>query len=347
MSPSAPTAAGAPAIALIGCGAIARSFHLPALVRQPGIRERLILADPEIERARTLGAEFGVNLCVADYRDVLHQVQGVVIATPHHLHYPIALDAIEHGVHVLSEKPLAESAQDIRHLQEAAARKGVRVAVNNTRRLMPASRKIAEMLHRGEIGKLRSIEFFEGDKFGWPSASGSMFGVRGGGKGVLLDFGAHVLDLVCWWMGGKPEVVDYHDDSFGGSEAVVHAVYELDGCRAEVRLSWLAKQRNTVIIRGDEGEIEAGIYDLSTITVRSRSGQARKVKIPTEVRTFPDLADTLMRNFTAVLRGAEEPLVTAADVLPSIELIEASYPRRRRFEMPWHVTLPANEHASR
>ncbi|MBD0318956.1 MAG: Gfo/Idh/MocA family oxidoreductase [Gemmatimonadetes bacterium] len=345
MSPT--TAAGAPAIALIGCGAIARSFHLPALVRHPGLRERLILADPEIERARALGAEFGVTHCVADYRDALDEVQGVVIATPHHLHFPIAMDAIRHGVHVLSEKPLAERAQDIRELQDAAALKGVRVAVNNTRRLMPASRRIAEMIHRGEIGKLRSIEFFEGDKFGWPSASGSMFGVRGGGKGVLLDFGAHVLDLICWWMGGKPEVVDYRDDSFGGSEAVVHAVYELDGCRADVRLSWLAKQRNTVVIRGDGGEIEAGIYDLSTITVRTRSGQARRVKIPTEVRTFPDLADTLIANFAAVLRGAEEPLVTAADVLPSIELIEESYPRRRRFEMPWHATLPVSEHASR
>jgi predicted dehydrogenase len=56
----------------------------------------------------------------------------VVIATPHALHYPIALDCIRAGVHVLSEKPLAESAVEVSRLIAESRVSGAQLLVNNT-----------------------------------------------------------------------------------------------------------------------------------------------------------------------------------------------------------------------
>jgi len=328
-----------PAIALIGCGAIARSFHLPALARDPRLLERLVLVDRDLDRARALGRDFGVSDVAADYREVIGRVDGAIVLTPHHLHFPIALAFLEEGRSVLCEKPLAEHAEEVRRLVAVARGSGAAVAVNNTRRLIPACAKAAELVRAGAIGRLCAIDFAEGDKFDWPSASSSTFGLHGSGKGVVLDIGAHIFDLVCWWAGGRPAVTGYRDDSYGGSEAVAHAEMELAGCRISVRLSWLSKLRNSYLLRGEGGTIEGGIYDWRKLTLTDARGRRRTVVAQPNVRTYPELARPLIDNFVDVLRGTAAPLVSGTDVLPSIELIEECYARRTRFPMPWDDTL--------
>jgi predicted dehydrogenase len=287
-----------------------------------------------------------VSHFATDYRETLAEADGAIITTPAHLHYDIARQCLAAGVHVLSEKPLAETAQEGRDLQADADRRGLHIAVNNTRRLMPVSAAIAALIQRGDLGTLQRIEFFEGDRFDWPSASGAMFGLGGNGRGVLQDWGAHVLDLICWWVGDKPEIADYADDSFGGSEAVAHISLEHDSCQIDVRLNWLAKQRNTVVIRGDRAEVEFGIYDLASYVMRTGSGGKRKVRIPSDVGSFGDIPAVLIDNFLAVVQHDVPPLVAARDVLPSIELIEDCYARRKRFDMPWHPSIQEVAHAA-
>ena len=65
-----------PHIALIGCGAIAESYYLPALARHPRVLETLILVDQNIDRARKLAAALNVKQCFADYREVLFYIEG-------------------------------------------------------------------------------------------------------------------------------------------------------------------------------------------------------------------------------------------------------------------------------
>jgi predicted dehydrogenase len=326
-------------IAVIGCGAIARSFHLPALARDPAIRDQLILVDPDLPRARALADDFEVTEVASSHEEVLDRIAGAIILTPHHLHQPVALACISYGVPVLVEKPIADSAAAVRAVGLAAEQAGVPVAVNNTRRLIPSCGAIRDMIEAGAIGAVRSLDFHEGDPFDWPSASGSMFGRQGSGKGVLLDLGAHVLDLACWWTGGRPSVIRYLDDSSGGSEAVAQVDMEHAGCAVSVRLSWLSKLRNTYLVRGEEGTIEAGIYDWNTLTITTPDGARRSIKTGSEVRSYAALAEPLMANFLRTIAGEEAPLVSTGDVLPSIELIEECYGRRTRFTMPWNDTI--------
>jgi predicted dehydrogenase len=326
----------APAVAVIGCGAIARMRHVPALAEHPQVRERLVLVDQDLDRARGLAHEFGVASVAADYRDVLAGVDGVVIALPHHLHCRVALDCLRAGVHVLCEKPLAESAAEVAELVAAAEQSHVTLAVNNTRRVFPPSRRVHELLTEGAIGAVRFLGYYDGTKYDWPNASGFAFGLRGTGKGVLLDVGAHVLDLICWWLGRQPQVTSYADDSFGGSEAVAKLAFTDGQAHGEVHLSWLAKLPNGFRIEGEAGSIVGSVYDWQAVELVTRSGKRNVIPLNSRIRTSSDAGRLVVENFLGVIQSGRLPLVSGQDVAPSIAMIEECYARRRRFEMPWH-----------
>ncbi|MGH7519653.1 MAG: Gfo/Idh/MocA family protein [Gemmatimonadales bacterium] len=338
--------AAAPAVAVIGCGAIARTVHVPALAQRHDVRGRLVLVDQDRDRAKALAEEFGIATTAADYRDVLPAVQGVVIAVPHHLHFRIALDCLRAGVHVLCEKPLATSAAEAAELVAASEHAGVALAVNHVRRLFPPSEVTHELLQQGAVGNVRFVGYYDGAKYDWPTASGFAFGLQGDGKGVLLDIGSHVLDLICWWLGRPPRVTDYVDDSLGGSEAVAKVSFADGDVRGEVHLSWLAKLRNGFRIEGDAGVLTGSVFDWETLQLTSPSGRTTSIPIKTRVRSVGDLGPTIVENFLAVIERGAAPLVSGRDVVPSIALIEQCYARRRRFAMPWRDDVERIRYAS-
>ena len=325
-----------PRIGLIGCGAIAESFHLPALGRHSEILSSVTLVDPDLDRAKALAGRFGVESTCGDYRELLGALDGVIVAVPAHLHLPISLECMRAGVHVLCEKPLAENPDGVRELVAAAEESGAALLVNQTRRLFPAHQQVKERIDAGELGPLRRITYAMGEPFDWPAATGGYFGARGSCKGVLLDLGAHIVDLVCWWLGREPELVDYHDDSFGGTEAVAHLDLRAGDCTASIRLSWLSKLGNTYCVEGEHGRIEGGAYEWGVMTFTDASGHSRKIRTTATHQTFDDFSARLIDNFLDVLRGTAAPLVQGHEVLDSIGVIDACYRSRKRFDMPWH-----------
>lgn len=334
-----PSLADAPTIAIVGCGAIAESFYLPAIARYPDVVERLVLVDSSEMRARKLASKFSVRRYCYDYREVLDHVDGAIVAVPHALHYSISMDFLTRGVHVLCEKPLAVSASEAREMVAQAGESGATLCVNNTRRLFPAYGKVRELLSDGIIGRPLSIKYVEGHDFSWPSASGFRFNARASRRGVLLDTGAHVLDAICWWLGEKPELVSCENDSFGGSEAVTSVKFEHNKCCGEVKLSWLSKLQNSYRIVGTLGIIESGIEDWQTVTVISSSGVERGIGLKAKERHYNDFAHRIVENYLDVLSKGRKPLVPASDVIASIELIEECYRAATRMHMPWYDIL--------
>ena len=325
-----------PRIAVIGAGAIADIFHLPALARRPEWRERLIIVDRDADRARAAAAKHGIARHETDYRQILGEIDGAVIALPHRLHVPVSRDCIARGIHVLCEKPLAEKAAEADDLARAAQAANVTLSVNNTRRLYPSTQAVHELISGGRYGDVTAIDFAEGAPFEWPAVGDGYFGVKAGGRGVLADVGAHAVDLVCWWLGGKPELLRYQDDSFGGTEATCEVTLRSGSAEARIRLSWLAKLRNTYRVCFASGySVEHGIYDQRNPTLIAPSGRRSIIRTASGPATYPGFADLLVDNFVAVIQRRAEPLVPARAVIPSLAVIEACYARRTRFSMPW------------
>lgn len=333
-----PSTAAPTVIAVIGAGAIARSFHLPALARRDDLRPHVVVVDRDVARARALVGEFGFASAAGDISEILSVATGAIIAVPHHLHVPLTRTCLAAGVHVLCEKPLAESEEEVAALAADAHAAGRTLLVNNTRRLYPSTRAIRDAIARGDLGTVTSIDFEEGGAFDWPAAGDGYFGVKAGGRGVLFDIGAHVLDLVCWWLGTTPEIERYADDSYGGTEAVAHVDLRTATARVRIRLSWLSKLANRFRIEGSNGAaIEHGIYDWRDPIFVTPDGRRRPMKTDAGPRTYPGFGDTLIGNFVDAMHGTAAPLVPAAAVAPSIGLLARCYAQRSRLPEPWHL----------
>jgi predicted dehydrogenase len=325
-------------VAVVGCGAIAEMLHIPALARDAAVIREAILVDPDAARRERLAKHFGAGSTAADYREILDHVDGIVLAVPHHLHYPIALDALRRGRHVLCEKPVAEETSQVRALVAAAHDSGVSLAVNNTMRFYPSCRRVRELVQEGAIGEPRRLQFLMGEKFDWPAATGSYVGAGGTRRGVLLDKGPHALDLVCWWLGGRPALTRYQDDAAGGIDAVASVYFQHGACEGEVHLSWLSRYANTYRIEGTRGAVEGALFEWSSLTLEDERGRRRRLPLASTARDPADFGIEVMANFLSVVRGESEPVVPAAAVVDSIAMIEECYARREPYSMPW---LPA------
>jgi len=309
------------------------------MAKLPGLRRNLVLVDSDVIRARTLAGRFDVKGYGNDHREFLDSVDGAIIASPNRTHTHIAKDLLNAGIPVLCEKPLTENLAEARMLASLAADKGVALAVNHTRRLFPSYQRTEEMISRDALGDIYSLSHVEGWRFAWPTVSGFYFNAKPNPRGILLDIGSHVLDVVCWWLGGKPTLLSSENDSFGGAESVAHLKFQHDKCLGEIKLSRLNKLENRFRINGERGSLEGGIEAWGTLTLRSAAGLETRMVLPGKERHFNDFAPAIVRNFVDVVANGAQPLVSAGEVLPSIEWIEECYLSATRLKMPWYDAL--------
>jgi predicted dehydrogenase len=331
-------------VAIIGCGAITETYHLPALTRHASLLQHLVLVDPELTRARALAAKYAAAHVAESHEMILDRIDAAIVAAPPSLHARIAMPLLARGVHVLCEKPLAESSVDATAMTEQAERSGVCLCVNNTRRAFAPLKHAKQLLESGVLGECVAIEYAEGSRFTWPTVSGFHFARTEGAKGVLLDQGAHVLDTICWWLGQKPAVVSCHTDSFGGPEGVALVALRAGACTVKIRLSWLSTLSNTYRIVGRRGFVEGEIWDWRHLKIALDGGRPRQLQVGSTT-DYQDFGNLIIDNFLDTIQGRTTALIPARAVLPSIRLLEECYVCATRPPMPWVETLP-RVHAS-
>ena len=127
-------------LAIVGCGAITASAHLPAALRSPWI-DLHALVDVSLDNAQALARKHALicRVC-ADLSEVIAEVEGVLIATPNHTHLAIAETALRRGVPTLIEKPLATTYDDAVRMCELAEQGGAFISVGYRSRHWPAVR---------------------------------------------------------------------------------------------------------------------------------------------------------------------------------------------------------------
>jgi len=318
---------------MIGCGAIAECYHLPALAARPGLIENVVLVDRSVDRITAMGRKFGITRHASDVRDILGRIDGAIVAVPPALHRPICVQLIESSIPVLCEKPLAESPAEAREMVDLAERSGVPLCANHTRRVLPAFAEVKQLIDQGVIGDVVQIHWEEGCEFDWPAASGFHF--RSGARGVMLDMGIHCLDLVCWWLGGRPGVVSSQTDSFGGPETMAELELRRGDCRIRVKLSWLSALANRYTIVGERGTISGEVNSMARFTITRPDGSVQARRIRSREKTYNEFGGGLVHNFVNVIAGTAKPRVPAVSVLPALEVMNECYESATRLSMPW------------
>jgi UDP-N-acetylglucosamine 3-dehydrogenase len=267
-------------IGVIGCG-IVSGGHVRALA---GSRywELAALADIDPARveshSRILKPEAGYQ----DYRELLNHrgLDAVIVATHMDSHYEITMAALARGLHVLCEKPMADSVDHCRRMVEAARENRKLLAVNFNTRCGPNYRTIKGMIDAGDLGTLRVVRFvFDWSAHQWkPPARLESFMANGG---PILDSGVHFFDGLRWFTGQEIDRVDASGAFIAPYENPQHVIATVKmsgGVIGLVEAGWLYTKRTkdesslfTITAIGDEG---AAHYDHQSHIIQVYTRQA-------------------------------------------------------------------------
>src|SRR5215207_869439 len=192
---------------VIGAG-WAGQQHLAAYAEASEL-DLVALAGKEADLLAALGEQYGIatDLRFADWQALLDhaELDVVSIAAPTTLHRPIAVTALDHGIHVLCEKPIAEDAPTARQMVEAAERNDRVLDVVFNHRRRGDVQALKKIIDAGLIGDIYYA------KAGWLRREGipglgSWFTRRAvAGGGPLMDIGVHMLDMTLHLL-GEPQV---------------------------------------------------------------------------------------------------------------------------------------------
>ena len=168
------------------------------------------LVDPDPVRLSQAAAKYGVpaSACFPDAESFFsapRDVDGVIITTPDRLHHRQALSAIQAGYPVLLEKPAAISQEEFDDLLTESERTGVPVSVCLVIRYYPFAKRIKEIIDRGEIGRIVSIDHTESigpDRMGHTFVRG-LWSRKDLSGPIFLSKCSHDVDFLLWLAGGR------------------------------------------------------------------------------------------------------------------------------------------------
>lgn len=319
-------------LGLIGCGKIGQK-HLQALVHQKELA-LVATADTELDRAEAASVAFDAEAYVSA-KDMLARAEpdAVIIATPSGTHKDLALLALDHGCHVLVEKPLTLNYLDAREVLNHAQAKDLRVAVTQFNRLLPSVSRMLEAVKEGRLGRLinggvsvrwaRPQSYY--DEAPWR-------GTRAIDGGVLFNQAIHALDVLLQAMGPVDEVfahaetltheIEAEDTVAGtirfvsGALASIAATTSVPNTNLEERITLIGSE-GVVVIGPSTGEIEVWrVEDDDESAV-----QRELAELPARP-SWKSHGDALL-DFAHAIRQHTDPELSGQSAIMSVAVVEA------------------------
>lgn len=319
-----------PNLALIGCGAIAQAFYLPAIAKHRERFRSLWLVDPSAH-ALNGAAAIVPGRQVRQLQDIQDEIQLVIVATPNNLHCSIALEALARGAHTLVEKPFVIGPEEGRALLDAAAANNRVVAINQTRRLHPIAAELRRRIANGDFGTPTSITHPEGTKLVWPFESGAGFAPGAVRTGVIMDFGVHVLDFYHYVMQPSWTFISAVHDGFDGPEGLAEIELQADGVPVSVRLSRYYPQDNVARLAFEDAEVSFQVYDDAAYVIRQARGGKRGAERVRVQAALGTAAERMILNFLASAEKRELPVCDATSSMPVITILDEIYRGAQRY----------------
>lgn len=191
-------------VAVIGTGSIS-DFHLGAYEKNTDA-ELFGVYDVSFERAKEKAQQFGATNVYESLDELFSDevLQAVSICTWNNTHASLAIRALESGLHVLVEKPLAMTYAESLAIQAAAQKAQKVFQVGYVRRFATNTKVLKQFVDAGRLGEIYYAKATCTRRLGNPG--GWFADVEKSGGGPLIDLGVHIIDI-CWYLMGKPKVV--------------------------------------------------------------------------------------------------------------------------------------------
>lgn len=197
-------------LGLIGAGERGANCYAPYALKYPAEVKFVCVAEPLKARRDVFADAHGIGEAgrFSDWHEMLEQsgeLDGVIVATQDRQHYEPAMAAIEKGLNLLLEKPMAETAEKTKEIVDAAGEKGVLLMVCHVLRHTPFFRAVKKVIDEGKIGKIQSIHHIENIGF-WHYAHSY---VRGNWRSsdettpMIVAKCSHDTDILNYLLDGK------------------------------------------------------------------------------------------------------------------------------------------------
>ena len=278
-----------------------------------------------------------------DYKEMLknEKLDAVDVCTPNLYHKQPSIDALNAGLHVIVEKPIAMSAKEAQAMCQAARKNERKLMVAQCQRFRPDVQLLKKMIDAGELGDIYYSRVWALRRRGVP-AWGVFIEKDKQGGGPMIDIGVHMLDMALYLMGHpKPVAVSGQCyTKFGTRKGVFNPRGEWDpkkytvedyaagfvrfdnGATLSIEASFAAnikKDELNVTLLGTEGG-----SDMDPFRIYKERHQRIIVEEPTmlpQVNTY----EAELREFFAAIRENRDPLVTGEQALMTQQILDGVY----------------------
>jgi predicted dehydrogenase len=208
-------------LGVLGCGRVFQRFHLPALSRIASI-QLMAACDTDRRQHQWAQGRSSSPLLFGSLDDLIRHadVEALLVLTPPASHAEVVVRALDAGLHVLVEKPMALTPEEGAQMVQASRHAGRRLQVGFSRRFRDPYRRLRERVRQLEPGQLRAVRF----ELAFPTrswgAQTDFLGNDSRGGGVLDDVLSHQIDLICWLWALPVEVRSEAGSLSGGAVRV-------------------------------------------------------------------------------------------------------------------------------
>lgn len=321
-------------VAIIGCGYMA-NWHVNGW---SSIAEAKILAvvDLDTDRAKLISDKANGAEILTDYRALFDRkdIKAVSVTLPHHVRAEVVCDLLEHGIHVLLEKPAALSLAEAAKMQKSADAGNATLMIAENWRYNPVTIEARKLIQAGAIGTpfmtyahMEFMENFRPHQMLWHADP-----VKAGG-GVIIDSGVHVLSVLRMLMGEVTEVFAMRGkqvwkelEPCEDSGAMLFRF--ATGATGSASLAWRGKRKNfhsPFTVLGDEGILEfnfqGGINPEHVITL-TKGQDVEEIVVPSS----PSMGiQEQTRHFVDCMTAGREPETCLREEIKSVQLALVAY----------------------
>ena len=289
-------------VGVIGVGNMGR--HHPRVYSELGA-ELVGVADTDLAKARKIAAQYATKV-YSDYKELLTQdLDAVSIAVPTIEHRAVALAAIQKGVNLLIEKPIADSIESAQEIITAAEARRVKLMVGHIERFNPAVKKLKQIIDDGILGRLVLIS----------ARRVGPFVPRISDVGIIVDVATHDIDIIRYLVGSEYTSVFARSTRYKnvkGDAAII--LIGFGDISASIEVNWYTPHKvRSLTVTGTEGiayldyiEQEVEIYNAEW-NMTPKIDKCEPLKLELE-------------HFLDCIRTDREPLTNGYEGLKALEI---------------------------
>ena len=335
-------------VGMIGLGRMGR-LHMMNCLQIDDIN--LVAAADPSKKALTKAKSAGVNDLYVDYHDLLNhsfKIDAVIVSLPNFLHFESIQLALEAGLNVFVEKPMANTVEECREIVKLVEKSGRKLMVGHCMRFIDAIEKMKEINGKGHIGDLEVVTLEE--LLNGPFAHGLIptpvpewwFDPKKSGGGVLIDMGYHLIDLFRFFIGGDCRIefccLDHKFDLPMEDGAIVILRSCDSSAKGIINTGWFQKSmfprfNFRVILHGNAGYLSSEdlvprnvyVYAIKEGMKNLLRKAIRKKIRPLSYSYYYTQYYKELQHFFDCVKHDSNLSVSATDGLKTIELIEEAY----------------------